>query len=75
MIPNNVLNVLSKFNPNVTAFQNMNSPDEVAQYLLNSGKVNQEQVNRAKQMWGDPYIKQQIQQNPMLQSFLRNQGR
>lgn len=67
MIPNNVMSFLSKINPNVSVFQNMQSPDEVAQYLLNNGKVTQEQVNQAKQMWGDPKVQQQIQNNPMLQ--------
>lgn len=41
--------------------QNLNSPDEVAQYLLNSGKVNQAQVNQARQMWNQPSVRQMIQ--------------
>lgn len=61
MIPSNVFNLLSKFNPNMAVFQNMQSPDEVAQYLLNNGKVSQAQVNQAKQMWQNPQIQQQIQ--------------
>ena len=55
MIPNNVLNLLSKVNPNIAAFQNMKTPDEVAQYLLNNGKVNQ-----ARQMWNNPQIQKMI---------------
>lgn len=61
MIPNNVLNLLSRLNPNVSAFQNMKTPDEVAQYLLNNGRVSQAQVNQAKQMWRNPQVKQHIQ--------------
>lgn len=61
MIPNNVMNFLQRINPNIAVFQNMQSPDEVAQYLLNNGKVSQDQVNKAKQMWNNPNIQQQIQ--------------
>lgn len=65
MIPINVMNILAKINPNVSVFQNMQSPDEVAQYLLNNGKVSQSQVNQAKQMWSNPNIQQQIQNQYM----------
>lgn len=65
MMPSNVFNLLSKFNPNMAVFQNMQSPDEVAQYLLNSGKVSQAQVNQAKQMWSNPNIQRQIQNQYM----------
>lgn len=58
MIPNNVLNVLRRFN--INNLPNINSPDEMAQYLLNTGKVDQNLVNRAKQMWSNPQIQQQI---------------
>lgn len=61
MIPNNVFNMLAKFNPNMAVFQNMQTPDEVAQYLLNSGKVSQAQVNQAKQMWQNPQVQQRFQ--------------
>ena len=48
--------------PNVQQFQNIESPDELAQKLLNSGRVNQAQVNQAKQMWNQqPNIRQMIQ--------------
>ena len=73
MIPTNILNILAKNNPNVSVFQNMQSPDEIAQYLLNTGKVTQEQVNKAKQMWENPQMKQQIQNNPIFQSMLNMQ--
>ena len=65
MMPSNVFNLLSKFNPNMAVFQNMQSPDEVAQYLLNNGKVSQAQVNQAKQMWNNPNIQKQIQNQYM----------
>lgn len=65
MIPNNVINFLQRINPNIAVFQNMQSPDEVAQYLLNNGKVNQAQVNQAKQLWSNPAIQQQIQNQYM----------
>ena len=60
MIPNNVLRLLSRFNPNINDLRNINTPDEMAQYLLNSGRVNQSQVNQVRQMWGNPQIQQQI---------------
>ena len=65
MIPNNVINFLQRINPNIAVFQNMQSPDEVAQYLLNNGKVSQAQVNQAKQLWNNPTIQQQIQNQYM----------
>lgn len=51
MIPNNVMQMLNRMMPNIGNLQNINTPDDMAQYLLNSGKVNQSQVNQAKQMW------------------------
>lgn len=60
MIPNNVLNIINRMIPNIGNLQNVNTPDDMAQFLLNSGKVNQEQVNRAKSMWGNPQVRQQI---------------
>ena len=59
MIPNLIMNMISKI-PNIGNLQNINTPDELAQMLLNSGKVNQAQVNQAKQMWNNPQIRQQI---------------
>ena len=53
--------MLSRFMPNIQQFQNVNSPDELAQKLLNSGKVSQDQVNRAKQLWNQPNVRQMIQ--------------
>ena len=60
MIPNNVLNLLGKFNPNIQALQSIRTPDELAQYLLNSGRVNQDQVNRARQMWKNKDVQNKI---------------
>ena len=60
MIPNVVLNLIKGFNMNLQNLQNIKTPDEMAQYLLNLGKVNQEQVNQAKQMWNNPQTRQRI---------------
>lgn len=59
MIPNSVMQMLNKI-PNIGNLQNIKTPEDVAQYLLDTGKVNQEQVNRAKQMWSNPQIQQAI---------------
>ena len=61
MMPNNIFNILSQINPRLNGLQNVNSPDEAAQFLLNSGKVTQEQVNQVKKMWNQPNIRQMIQ--------------
>lgn len=61
MIPNNVMQMISKMmNPDMNALQNVKTPDDMAQYLLNSGKVSQAQVNQAKQMWNNPQVQQMI---------------
>lgn len=60
MIPNNVLNMLGKFVPNMQDLQKVNNPDDLAQFLLNSGKVNQQQVNQAKEMWKNPQVQKMI---------------
>ena len=60
MIPSNIMQMISKMNPDMNALQNVKSPDDMAQYLLNSGKVSQAQVNQAKQMWNNPQIQQMI---------------
>ena len=62
MMTNNVFQILSQMLPNVPNLQNVNSPDELAQMLLNSGKVNQSQVNQAKQMWQRLDIQRMINQ-------------
>jgi len=60
MIPNNVLSLLGRFNINVQEIQNLKTPNDVAQYLLNSGRVSQSQVNQAQQMWNDPNTRQRL---------------
>ena len=52
--------MISNFVPNGDALQNIKTPDDMAQFLLNNGRVSQEQVNRAKQMWNNPQVKQMI---------------
>ena len=39
---------------------NMNDPQGIVQYLLNSGQVNQNQVNQAMQMKNNPNILQSL---------------
>ena len=53
MIPNNVMQILSRhpLMKNIQNMQNIKTPDDLAQQLLNSGKVNQNQVNMAKRTW------------------------
>lgn len=60
MIPNSILNILSRGRININQLQNVNSPDELAQQLLNSGMVSQNDVNKAKQMWNQPNVRQMI---------------
>ena len=47
-LKNNPMALLQQAGFNVPA--NMNSPQEIIQHLMNSGQVNQSQVNRAQQM-------------------------
>lgn len=62
MIPNNVMQMVQRLNPNMADLQKVNTPDELAQYLLNTGKVNQMQVNQAKQMSTNPNVMQMLRQ-------------
>ena len=62
MIPNNVMNRISKLNRNVRDLQNARTPDDVAQYLLNTGRVTQEQVNQSRKMWDIPQVQEQVMQ-------------
>lgn len=60
MIPNNIMQILNRTMPNANV-QNIKTPDDLAQMLLNSGRVSQAQVNQARQMWGQqPNIRQMI---------------
>ena len=61
MIPTLMLQIMSRMIPGFQQFQNAKSPDDLAQQLLNSGVVNQDQVNRAKQMWNQPNVRQMVQ--------------
>lgn len=61
MIPTNIFQIMAGINPRLQNQQNVNTPDEMAQYLLNNGLVNQQQVNQARQMWNQPNIRQMIQ--------------
>lgn len=53
MIPNNVMQILSRhpLMKNIQNMQKIKTPDDLAQQLLNTGKVNQNQVNMAKRAW------------------------
>ena len=61
-MPTNIFNIISQLNKNLPNLNNLNTPDEVAQCLLNSGIVNQDQVNQTKQLWRNPQIQQMIKQ-------------
>lgn len=63
MMPNVIMQALNLMMPNVNLqqMQNIQSPDDMAQFLLNSGRVNQNQVNQARQMWSRPDVRQMVQ--------------
>lgn len=61
MMPTNILQAISGISQNIQELRNANTPEEAAQMLLNSGRVNQAQVNQAMQMWQNPQIRQMIQ--------------
>lgn len=54
-MPNNIMDLLRRANINPNEIRGIKTPDEMAQYLLNSGRVNQMQVNQAKQMWNQQF--------------------
>lgn len=62
----NLLSMISQFKQNPLAVvsqrfnipQNMNDPNQILQYLLNTNQVSQEQVNRAMQMKNDPQFQE-----------------
>ena len=66
---NNFLSTLNQFKQNPVAMlsrkynipQDMNDPNQILQYLLNSGQVSQEQVNRIMQMKDNPQFQKLIQ--------------
>lgn len=51
MIPNNIDQLLKRFNINMNDLRGIKTPNDFAQYLLNTNRVTQAQVNQAKQMW------------------------
>lgn len=62
----NFLDMYSQFMRNPIAMlsqrfnlpQNINDPNEILQHLVNSGQVNQQQINNAMQMRNNPMIQQ-----------------
>lgn len=62
----NIMQIANQFRQNPMAMltqrynipANMNNPNEIIQYLLNTGQVSQEQVNNAMQMRNNPMIQQ-----------------
>lgn len=46
---------------NIPANVNINNPNDIIQYLLNSGQVNQAQVNQVMGMQKNPIIQQLLQ--------------
>lgn len=61
MMPTNIFQAISGMVQNVQNLQKANTPEEAAQMLLNSGRVNQAQVNQAMQMWQNPQVRQMVQ--------------
>lgn len=61
MMPTNIFQAISGMVQNVQNLQKANTPEEAAQMLLNSGRVNQSQVNQAMQMWQNPQVRQVVQ--------------
>ena len=63
---NNLLSMITQFRQNPVAAlsqkfnipQNMNNPNDILQYLLNTNQVSQDQVNRAMQMSNNPQFRQ-----------------
>lgn len=62
----NFLDMYSQFMRNPIAMlsqrfnlpQNVNDPNEILQHLVNSGQVNQQQINNAMQMRNNPMVQQ-----------------
>ena len=63
---NNLLSMYQQFRANPMQMlakkynlpNNLNDPNEIIQYLLNSGQITQSQVNQAMQMRNNPVIQQ-----------------
>ncbi len=56
MIPQFRQNPMQVLNQKFRIPQNIQRPEDIAQYLLNTGQVNQQQVNAAMQMRNNPQI-------------------
>lgn len=56
-MPNNIMDLLRRVNINPAEIQGIKTPNEMAQFLLNTGRVNQAQVNQAKQMWNQQFMR------------------
>lgn len=62
---NNLFSMLQQFQSNPMQMlarrfnlpQNMSDPQQIIQYLLNSGQITQDQVNQAMQMKNNPMFK------------------
>lgn len=51
----NPTQILSQFGLNIP--NNINNPQDIIQHLLNTGQINQNQVNQARQMQNNPMFK------------------
>lgn len=51
----NPTQILSQFGLNIP--NNINNPQDIIQHLLNTGQINQNQVNQARQMQNNPIFK------------------
>ena len=56
-MPTNINDLLRRANINPSEIRGIKTPDEMAQFLLNSGCVNQAQVNQAKQIWNQQFMR------------------
>lgn len=65
---NNFISMLNQFKQNPMSMlsrkynipQDMTDPNQILQYLLNSGQVSQEQINRVMKMKNDPQFRHLI---------------
>lgn len=65
MLNTNLLNMAAQFKANPMQMlsrrynlpQNVNNPQDIVQYLLNTGQVSQSQVNSAMQMRNNPSLR------------------
>lgn len=65
MLNANLLNMIAQFRSNPMQLlaqrynipNNISNPQDIVQYLLNTGQVSQQQVNSAMQLKNDPTIK------------------